>query len=185
VQIQEGLAAVRATEAELWVPLFLGAVAQGYAQGGQAQEGLRMVAEALAIVEKNEERWNEAELYRLKGELTLQEEFKVQSSEFKVPRPQPLIPNSQAEAEAEACFLKAIEIARKQQAKSLELRAVMSLVRLRQQQAVQSESRTTDHASRTKLDEAYQMLSEIYNWFTEGFDTKDLQEAKALLEVSS
>ena len=70
--------------------------------------------------------------------------------------------------EAEACFHKAIEIARKQQAKSLELRAVMSLSRLWQQQG--------------KKDEARQMLAKVYNWFTEGFDTKDLQEAKALLE---
>jgi len=83
--------------------------------------------------------------------------------------------------EAEACFLKAIAIAQKQQAKSLELRAVMSLVRLRQQQATQPVSRSTHHGSRTRLDEAHQMLSEIYNWFTEGFDTKDLQEAKGLL----
>jgi predicted ATPase len=76
--------------------------------------------------------------------------------------------SSQAEAEAEACFLKAIDIARKQQAKSLELRAVMSLSRLWQQQG--------------KTTEARQMLADIYNWFTEGFDTKDLQEAKALLD---
>ena len=74
----------------------------------------------------------------------------------------------QAEAEAEACFQKAIEIARRQQAKSLELRAVVSLSRLWQQQG--------------KKDEAWQMLSEIYGWFTEGFDTADLQEAKALLD---
>ena len=73
--------------------------------------------------------------------------------------------------EAEACFLKAIDISRKQQAKSLELRATMSLARLWQQQDKQTE--------------AHQMLSEIYNWFTEGFDTKDLQEAKALLEELS
>jgi predicted ATPase len=70
--------------------------------------------------------------------------------------------------EAEECFWKAIEIARKQQAKSLELRAVMSLARLWQQQG--------------KRAEAHQMLTEVYNWFTEGFDTKDLQEAKTLLE---
>jgi predicted ATPase len=93
------------------------------------------------------------------------------------------------EQEAEECFLKAIDIAQKQQAKSLELRAVMSLVRLRQHQPqahatriTQHASRHTDHASRTKLDEAHMLLSEVYNWFTEGFDTKDLQEAKALLE---
>ena len=72
------------------------------------------------------------------------------------------------EKEAEECFRKAIEIAQRQQAKSLELRATMSLARLWQQQGKQKE----DH----------QMLSEIYNWFTEGFDTKDLQEAKALLQ---
>jgi predicted ATPase len=89
---------------------------------------------------------------------------KSQKSENTDPRP--LIPNPQVEAEA--CFLKAIEIARKQQAKSLELRATMSLARLWQQQGKQKE--------------AHEMLAEIYGWFTEGFDTKDLQEAKALLD---
>jgi len=84
--------------------------------------------------------------------------------------------------EAEGYFLKAIEVARKQQAKSLELRAVMSLVRLRQQQVQDHAPRTTQYETRTKLEEAHQMLAEIYGWFTEGFDTKDLQEAKALLE---
>jgi predicted ATPase len=74
---------------------------------------------------------------------------------------------AEAEAEAEACFLKAIEIARRQQAKSLELRATMSLARLWQQQG--------------KKAEAHRMLSEIYGWFTEGFDTADLKDAKALL----
>ena len=72
------------------------------------------------------------------------------------------------ESEAEECFLRAIEVARKQQAKSLELRAVMSLSRLWQ--------------THGKTKEAHEMLAEIYNWFTEGFDTKDLQEAKALLK---
>jgi predicted ATPase len=86
------------------------------------------------------------------------------------------------EEEAEGCFLRAIEIARQQQAKSLELRAVMSLVRLRLPQATHEGSRPTDHASRIKFNEAHIMLSEVYNWFTEGFDTKDLQEAKALLK---
>ena len=82
-----------------------------------------------------------------------------------MPPPQPLTPSTQ---EAEACFLKAIGIARKQQAKSLELRAVMSLARLWQQQG--------------KTKQARQMLAEIYGWFTEGFDTVDLKEAKALLQ---
>ena len=85
--------------------------------------------------------------------------------EFQVPSCRPLIPDPQAEAEE--CFLKAIEIARKQRAKSLELRAVMSLSRLWQQQG--------------KKEEARKRLAEIYGWFTEGFDTADLQEARALL----
>ena len=88
------------------------------------------------------------------------------NGQLPVPHPQSLTPNPQAEAEA--CFHKAIEIARRQQAKSLELRAVMSLSRLWQQQG--------------KKDEARKLLAEIYGWFTEGFDTVDLQDAKALLD---
>ncbi|MGH9427965.1 MAG: hypothetical protein ACRD2L_16900, partial [Terriglobia bacterium] len=86
------------------------------------------------------------------------------------------------QSEAEACFRKAIDIARRQQAKSLELRAVMSLVRLRQRQAMLQVSRSTQHEVRTRLGEAHMMLSEIYNWFTEGFDTGDLREARTLLQ---
>src|SRR5262245_9611442 len=81
-----------------------------------------------------------------------------------------------------ACFQKAIDISRKQQAKSWELRVTVSLVRLRQQQLTQPGSCITEHASRAALAEAHRMLSEIYDWFTEGFDTKDLQEAKELME---
>jgi predicted ATPase len=92
----------------------------------------------------------------------------VLESELQVPNTQHLTPNTQAEVEAEACFHKAIEVARQQSARSLELRATMSLARLWQQQGRQEEAR--------------QMLAEIYSWFTEGFDTVDLQEAKALLE---
>lgn len=87
-------------------------------------------------------------------------------SKFQVTDPRSLL--SVAQGETEACFLKAITIAQKQQAKSLKLRATMSLARLWRQQG--------------KSHEAHAMLSEIYNWFTEGFDTKDLQEAKALIE---
>jgi predicted ATPase len=112
------------------------------------------VTEALELARRTGEWFAGAELYRLKGELTLQQS-KVQSPRSKV-------------EEAEECFLKAIEIARRQQAKSLELRAAMSLARLWQQQGKQAD--------------AYKLLSGIYAWFTEGFDTKDLQEAKALLE---
>jgi predicted ATPase len=119
--------------------------------------------EALGLVHKNGERFYEAELYRLKGMLTLQS--RIPSPESLLPRP--LTPSTHAEAEAEACFHKAVEIAREQNAKSLELRATISLARLWQQQGKQKEAR--------------QMLAEVHNWFTEGFDTRDLQEAKALL----
>jgi predicted ATPase len=108
-----------------------------------------MLVEALAIVEKTEERYWEAELRRRKGELLL-------------------IQQGQEAGEAEECFQKALDIALRQQAKSLELRAAMSLSRLWQQQGKQEEAR--------------QMLGDIYGWFTEGFDTSDLQEAKALLD---
>jgi predicted ATPase len=103
-------------------------------------------------------------LYRLKGELTLAQ-ANVQCPESSVTNFQS--PTANLRTEAEACFLKAIEIARRQSAKSWELRAIMSLSRLWQQ--------------RGKKDEARQLLAEIYGWSTEGFDTKDLQEAKALL----
>ena len=93
--------------------------------------------------------------------------FQVPGFKFQVANPQSLTPNPQAEAEAEACFHKAIEIARRQSARSWELRAVTSLSRLRQQQG--------------KREEARQMLAEIYGWFTEGFDTPNLKEARALL----
>ncbi|MGH9427803.1 MAG: hypothetical protein ACRD2L_16060, partial [Terriglobia bacterium] len=166
-------------------------LAEVYGKVGLAEEGLSALSEALTLMNKTGERWFEAELYRLKGTLTLQEanqKSKGKSQKSKVEtNPQPLTPNSQGEVEQEAeeCFLKAIEIAQKQQAKSLELRAVMSLVRLWQQQATQPDSRTTQHEAHAKLAEAHHMLAEVYNWFTEGFDTKDLQEAKMLIEALS
>jgi class 3 adenylate cyclase len=165
-QMRQGLAAFRATGAEMRT-YFLAPLAEACANVGQAEEGLSVLAEALATGNKTGERIYEAELYRLKGELTLQQSI-TQRLESSVPSTQRSAPSTPAEAEAEACFLKAIEIARRQQAKSLELRAVMSLSRLWQHQG--------------KKDEAHRMLAEIYGWFTEGFDTKDLQEAKALLQ---
>jgi predicted ATPase len=131
---------------------------------------LTALAEALAAVDRTGARWYEAELYRLKGELTLAQSS-VQGLASSVPSTQHLAPSTQAEAEAEACFLKAVAVAQRQQAKSLELRATMSLARLWRRQGKQKD--------------AHQMLAEIYGWFTEGFDTKDLQEAKALLQELS
>jgi class 3 adenylate cyclase/predicted ATPase len=164
-QMRQGLANFRAMgqEGVLTYPLVL--LAETHGRMGQSEEGIKVLAEALATGDRTGERFYEAELYRLKGQLTLQK-FQVSGSKFQVADPQPLTVDPQAEAEA--CFLKAIEIAQRQQAKSLELRTVMSLSRLWQQQGKQHEARNT--------------LSEVYRWFTEGFDTKDLQEAKEMIE---
>ena len=210
-QIQQGirLDTWRATGTGTTRPQDLAFLAEAYGKVGQAEDGRTLLAEALAQVHKSGECWLEAELYRLKGTLTLQSQTspgqvsnksqtslkqvqdKSQTGQGKSEDANVQILNPNAQSEAEASFLKAIDIAQRQQAKSLELRAVMSLVRLRQQQAAQHEHATrstqhvshdTHHEARTRLDEAHTMLSEIYNWFTEGFDTKDLQEAKALLD---
>jgi predicted ATPase len=164
-QIHQGLAAYRATGAESFRPYHLALLAEGYRAAGQADEGLAAVAEALTGADKNDERFYEAELYRLKGMLTLQK-LPVASSQLSVTNPPSPTPTPQAEAEE--CFLRAIDIARKQQAKSLELRAATSLARLWRQQG--------------KKDEARALLAPVYQWFTEGFDTADLQDAKALLD---
>jgi predicted ATPase len=151
-QIQEGLAASRATGAELFRPSFLCMSAEVYMNTGRLDDGLSALMEALALADKHEEREHEAEIYRLKGELLLKQDIANAS-------------------DAEQCFRAAIEAARRQSAKSFELRATMSLGRLL--------------ARRGRRDEARTMLAEIYDWFTEGFDTADLKDAKALLEELS
>src|SRR5713101_4919544 len=112
-QMHQGLAAWRATGAGIGWPWFLALLAEAYGEVEQAQEGLTVLAEALATVNKTGEHMYEAELYRLRGQLTLQK-FQVSGSKFQVPNTQHPAPNTQAEAEAEACFFKAIEIARQQ-----------------------------------------------------------------------
>ena len=151
-RLHQGLADFRAIGSEISTSYYLALLAETYGRSGQAEAGLTVVDEALAIVDKNEERFFEAELYRLEGELMLQ--ARGQSPESRV-------------QEAEECFQHAITVARKQEAKALELRAAKSLARLWQQQG--------------KTTAAHGLLSPVYDWFTEGFDTKDLQEAKALL----
>jgi predicted ATPase len=150
-QLRQGLAAHRATGAEFALPAYLAMLAEAYGKVGEAEQGLAALVDALAQVEKTGERYYEAELHRLKGELLMAQEGHKGKTE-----------------EVEKCFLQALAVARHQQAKSLELRAATSFARLWQQQGKQKE--------------AHAMLAEIYNWFTEGFDTKDLQGAKALLE---
>jgi predicted ATPase len=153
--MRQGVAALRNPGAGSHVPSHLARLAEAYGMVGQADQGLATLDEALDLVHHTDERWWEAELYRLRGELLRQAAGGGQRAEW---TPQ-------------ACFQHALEIARRQQAKSLELRAAMSLSRLWQQQG--------------KRDDARQLLAPIYGWFTEGFDTADLQEAKALLEELS
>jgi len=147
--MHQGLAVCRAMESEIGRPVYHAMLAEAYGGMGQAEAGLRLLAEALEHVEHTGERYYEAEVYRLKGELLLRQ----------------AVPD---EEQAEACFQQALDVARRQQAKALELRATMSLSRLWQQQG--------------KRAEAHALLAPIYDWFTEGFDTADLKEAKALLE---
>jgi class 3 adenylate cyclase/predicted ATPase len=148
-QVHQGIAAYRATGAALHVPYFCTVLAEISAHLGHTEDGLQALAEAHTLAEQHQERYWEAEVYRLRGVLFLQ---------------QPGTP----QAEAEAWLQRALDVARRQEAKSLELRAAMSLSRLWQQQGKQAEARA--------------LLAPIYAWFTEGFDTADLQEAKALLE---
>ena len=149
--IHQGMAAVQTIGQKLNRPCHLGYLAEAYGQAGQPEAGLSVLDEALTLVEATEERWWEAEVSRLKGELLL-----------RLPRPD--IP------QATACFHQALDVARRQQAKALELRAALSLSRLWQQQG--------------QRDQARQLLTEIYSWFTEGFETPDLQEARMWLEAS-
>jgi len=148
---REGIAAWRATGGEMSLPFHLTQLAEAYGKVGQADAGLAALAEALSIVERGGEHTWDADLYRVKGELMLMQ--------------------GAAASAVEACFHEALEIARRQGAKSYELRAATSLSRLLQTQGKPAEART--------------LLSEVYGWFTEGFDTTDLQEAKARLEALS
>jgi predicted ATPase len=148
-QMRQGLVAWRATEAEITRTYLLALLAEGYGKVGQAEEGLRVLAEALVAFETSGRGDLLAEAYRLQGTFLLRQ----------------TMPDI---AQAEACFQQALAIARRQQAKSWELRAATSLARLWQQQG--------------KCTAAYDLLAPVYGWFTEGFDTADLQEAKALLE---
>jgi predicted ATPase len=149
-QICQGLAAYRATGAEFFRPYYHALLAEAQGKMGRVAEGLSVLTEALTLVDKTAERIYEAELHRLQGELLLKQ----------------TVPDAQ---QAEACFHQALAVARRQQARSLELRAALSLSRLWQQQG--------------KRAEAHELLAEVYGWFSEGFDTADLQEARALLEA--
>jgi predicted ATPase len=148
-QLRQGLGAHRATGSEMFASYYLTLLARAYMCAGQADAARAALDEALAVVERTEGRLWEAEIYRLKGELLLSRD------------------GSAGEAEAEACYMKGLAVARQWQARSVELRAVMSLCRLWQRQG--------------KIAAARQLLAETYGWFTEGFETADLSQARALL----
>jgi class 3 adenylate cyclase/predicted ATPase len=147
-QIRQGIAARWATGAAVNVPYFCTLLAEVCDHLGHPADSLQALVEAHILMEQHDERWCEAEISRLRGVLLLRQ-----------PGTSP--------AEAETWFQRALDVARRQEAKSLELRAAVSLARLWLQQG--------------KRQEAYDLLAPIYGWFTEGFDTADLQEAKALL----
>jgi predicted ATPase len=139
----------RSMGATVYVPLYLSYLARAYAELGQFDDACRCVGEAITAVKTTKERWCEAEVHRMAGEIAL-----------KSP-----VPDA---AEAEAYFERALAVAREQQAKSWELRAAMSMARLWRDQG--------------KRGEARDLLAPVYGWFTEGFDTLDLKQAKTLLE---
>ena len=147
--MQRALADFRATGSLTFASFLLSLIAQAEGRFGRYSEALAAIGEALRLIEDTGECLFEVEVHRIKGELLLAQ-------------------NSSAVAEAEESFRTAIDIARRQNAKSWELRATTSLARLLRDTNRRDEGRT--------------MLAEIYNWFTEGFDTADLKDAKALLD---
>jgi TOMM system kinase/cyclase fusion protein len=173
--MRQGLAALRATETELSHPYHLALLAEACGRGGQIEAGLCALEEALVAADQHAERLYKAELQRLKGELLLRKS--VAAACIPAPTAVPDGPagsvgspgQSSLQMQAQACFRTALDIARRQQAKSWELRAAMSLSRLWQQQGKRAEARA--------------LLAPVYGWFTEGFDTAALREAKALLET--
>ena len=148
-QLRQGIAAWRATGAAVHGPYLCTLLAEVYGHLGHPADGLQALAEAPTLIEQQEERWWEAEVHRLRGVLLLQQ-------------------TGTPQAEAEPWLQRALDVARRQEAKSLELRAAMSLARLWQQQGKRVEARA--------------LLAPIYGWFTEGFGTPDLRDAKALLD---
>jgi predicted ATPase len=155
-QIRQSMAEYRATGSDLGRSSYLVLLAGAYGKAGQAAEGLTVLADATTAVQRNRICFNEAEIYRLQGELLLRQLMGGSDPPVKPP------------PETEACLHQALDVAHRQGAKSLELRAAMSLSRLWQVQG--------------RRNDAHHLLAEVYGWFTEGFETADLQEARELLE---
>ena len=139
----------QSTGATMWMPFFLSYLARAHAELGKFEDAWCSICEAIATVETSKEKWCEAEVHRIAGEITL------------------LAPEPDA-ARAEAYFERALAVAREQQAKSWELRAAMSMARL--------------WRDRGRRQQAHDLLAPVYSWFTEGFGTLDLKQAKILLD---
>jgi predicted ATPase len=148
-KIASGISAMRSTGIKLHLPFYLSFLAGASAGLGQFDDAWRCIEEAITATETTKERWCEAEVHRVAGEIGL------------------LSPTPDV-TKIEAYFERALTVARRQQAKSWELRAAMSMARLWRHQG--------------KVQQARELLAPVYGWFTEGFDTGDLKEAKALLE---
>jgi len=170
-QMRHGLAALQATGTELVRPHFLALLAEALGKAGQPDEGLRVLEEALGRARHSGEGYYEAELYRIKGEVLLMQATSRDLSRAATGGKAVVEAEPPALAHSEGCFNKSIKIARQQKAKSWELRAVTSLARLYQNQ--------------NRREDARSLLAQIYDRFTEGFDTMDLREAKALLDELS
>jgi predicted ATPase len=147
--ITSGITSLRLTGATLYESEYLSYLAMAYVELGQPDDARGCIDDAIEKVERSNEKWCEAEVYRIAGEIALKS----------------LGPDTE---KAEKYFDHALAVARQQKAKSWELRAAMSLARLWRDQG--------------KVREARELLAPVYGWFTEGFDTRDLKEAKALLE---
>jgi predicted ATPase len=163
-QMLQGIAKLRATHMQVILPYFLISLGETYLKDGKTQDGICALAEARMITDQPDEHFYTSELYRIEGELLLAQKDQGQKTKGKGKKAK--IKDSKI-TEAETCFLKSLEIAQRQQAKSFELRAAVSLSRLWQQQG--------------RREDARHLLGGVYEWFTEGFETLDLQEAKALL----
>jgi predicted ATPase len=170
-QMRQGLAALQTTGTERVRPHFLALLAEAMDTDRRAEEGLRLLEEAQAIIDRNSERYYQAELYRLQGELLLKQSKGRCIPQMLTGGTAVVEAESPAVTDAEGCFNESIKIAQRQKAKSLELRAAISMARLYQNQG--------------RLKEARSLLAQIYDNFTEGFDTMDLREAKVLLNELS
>src|SRR5216683_2286635 len=170
VRLQKAITAQRASGFGMFYPTNLAALAKACLAANRFDEGLSALTKAEAIAEEHEEYCHVADIYRLRGELLLKRQAERSGAKQTGPR-EASETNDSVVAEAQGCFEHAIEVAREQSAKSFELRATTSLARLLAEQRDRDKART--------------MLSEVYNWFTEGFDTADLKDAKALLDELS